>query len=133
VKTRRPSPIYRTFWEAVRARQQVTCVYGGHYREVCPIILGYSASAEETVLTFQFGGESTKTLPVGGAWRCFRLAGVIDIRLRDGEWHDGTSHSTWQTCVCYLDVDANIPETLTRQQPLAFGSPHLRPPRGAKE
>jgi hypothetical protein len=95
--------------------------------------LGYSTDAQETVFAFQFGGESTNKLPVGGGWRCLRLAGVTDIRLRGGEWHDGTRHSTPQTCVRYVDVDANIPETLTRRQPLAFGSPHLRPPRGAKE
>ena len=29
----------------------------------------------------------------------------------------------------YVDVDVNIPETLTRERPLAFGSPELRPPR----
>ena len=117
----------------MRTRQQITCVYDGRYREICPIILGYAADAEETVFAFQFAGESTKGLAPGGAWRCLRLAGVTDIGLRSGEWHSGTHHSTPQRCVPFVDVDANIPDTLTRRQPLPFGSPHLRPPRGTEE
>jgi hypothetical protein len=129
---RRPSAVYRLFWRAVRARQQIACIYDGRYREICPIILGYSTDAQETVFAFQFDGESTRKLPAGGAWRCFRLAGMTDIRLHSGEWHSGTRHSAPQTCIHYVDVDANIPDTLTRGQPLAFGSPHLRPPRGTE-
>jgi hypothetical protein len=32
--------------------------------------------------------------------------------------------------VQFVDVDANIPATLKRDKPLAFGSEELRPPRG---
>jgi hypothetical protein len=127
--SKRPGTAYRLLWRAVRARKQVTCVYDGCYREVCPIILGYATDAQEAVFVFQFGGASTRTLPAGGDWRCFHLAGVTDIRLRNGEWRSGTRHSRAQTCIRYVDVDVNIPETLTRAQPLAFGSPELRPPR----
>ena len=35
-----------------------------------------------------------------------------------------------QACVRFVDVDVNIPETLARSEPLSFGSPDLRPPRG---
>jgi hypothetical protein len=126
---KRPSITYRSFWKAVRDRKQVTCVYDGLYREVCPIILGYASDAQEAVFVFQFGGESSQTLPAGGNWRCFRLRRVVDVRLRTGEWHSGTRHSKPQACNQYVDVDANIPETLTRGQPLAFGAPELRPPR----
>ena len=38
-------------------------------------------------------------------------------------------HRQAQTCIQFVDVDVNVPETLTRPQPLAFGSPGLRPPR----
>jgi hypothetical protein len=128
-RSKRSSIAYRRFWRAVRGRKQVTCVYHGRYREVCPIILGYATDEQEAVFVFQFGGASTRTLPAGGDWRCFHLAGVTDIRLRSGAWHSGTRHSRAQTCIRYVDIDVNIPETLTRAQPLAFGSPELRPPR----
>jgi hypothetical protein len=42
---------------------------------------------------------------------------------------EGDSHKQPQTCVQFVDVDANIPDTLTRNQPLPFGSKSLRPPR----
>jgi hypothetical protein len=32
--------------------------------------------------------------------------------------------------LAFVDVDVNIPATLTRPQPLPFGSPELLPPRG---
>jgi general stress protein 26 len=124
-----PSAIYRRFWNAMRSRKQITCNYGGRRREACPTILGYNKDAREAVLVFQFGGESTTELPPGGEWRCLDLARVTDLRLRSGHWHGGDRHSKPQPCIRYVDVDVNIPETLTRAQPLEFGSPDLRPPR----
>ena len=126
---REPSAVYRSFWEAIRTRQQIICNYGGRHREACPTILGYNKDEREAVLVFQFGGESTTRLPPGGEWRCFDLTRVTDLRLRSGPWHGETRHSAPQPCIRYVDVDVNIPETLTRERPLAFGSPELRPPR----
>ena len=126
---REPSAVYRSFWEAIRTRQQIICSYGGRHREACPTILGYNKDEREAVLVFQFGGESTTRLPPGGEWRCFDLARVTDLRLRSGPWHGEARHSAPQPCIRYVDVDVNIPETLTRERPLAFGSPELRPPR----
>jgi hypothetical protein len=34
--------------------------------------------------------------------------------------------------VQFVDVDANIPATLERDEPLPFGAPELRKPRGRK-
>jgi general stress protein 26 len=124
-----PSAIYRRVRNAVRARKQITCSYGGCRREICPTILGYKRDAREAVLAFQFAGESTSGLPAGGEWRCFDLAEMTNLRVRGGRWHGGQRHSRSQPCIQHVDVDVNIPETLTRAQPLAFGSPELRPPR----
>jgi len=131
--SKRPSTIYRLIWQAVRARKQITCIYGGRYREACPHILGYKKLGQEAVFVFQFGGDSTSRLPPQGDWRCFDLAGVTDVQLRDGRWHSGTHHTKTQTCIQFVDVDVNVPDTLKRRQPLAFGSPHLRPPRRGSE
>jgi hypothetical protein len=127
--SRPPSTIYRLIWKAARARKQITCIYGGCYREACPHILGYKKLGQEAVFAFQFGGDSTSRLPPQGDWRCFDLAGVTDVQLRDGRWHSGTRHTKTQTCIQFVDVDVNVPDTLNRRQPLAFGSPDLRPPR----
>ena len=126
---KRPSTAYRIIWKAIRARKQIVCSYKNRPREVFPHILGYKASGEEAVFMFQVGGESSQPLPPGGDWRCFDLDGIADIQVREGSWRGGSRHRQAQTCIRFVDVDVNVPETLTRPQPLAFGSPALRPPR----
>jgi predicted DNA-binding transcriptional regulator YafY len=126
---KRPSTAYRIIWKAIRARKQIVCSYKNRPREVFPHILGYKASGEEAVFMFQVGGESSQPLPPGGDWRCFDLDGIADIQVREGPWRGGSRHRQAQTCIQFVDVDVNVPETLTRPQPLAFGSPALRPPR----
>ncbi|MCW5697763.1 MAG: hypothetical protein KIS96_13650 [Bauldia sp.] len=87
--------------------KQVVCVYRGHRREVCPVVIGHSAGKEK-VLTFQFGGGSSSGLPAGGEWRCLNLSEVGEIALRDGPWIEGGSHRRTQACVDDVDLDVNI-------------------------
>jgi len=77
---------------------------------------------------YQFAGGSSdpSKLP---QWRCLTVAKIRDLQARAGQWREGTSHKQEQRCVQFVDVDVNIPETLTRDAPLPFGSPKLRPPR----
>lgn len=102
-----PSPAYALFREAVLREKQVTCLYKGFYRELCPVVIGRSDGAER-VLAYQFGGDSRKGLPPGGEWRCLDLSEVRDPALRDGPWHEGTGHAATQTCVKDVDLDVNI-------------------------
>jgi hypothetical protein len=103
-------------------------MYDKRPREACPIILGYAADGREVAFAFQFAGLTSEggTLP---AWRCLYLGKVSDLTARAGEWRQGESHRQAQRCVRHVDVDVNIPETLTRARPLPFGSPQLQPPR----
>ena len=105
---------YRLFRQAIFERKQITCVYHGKPRELCPIVLGYK-DGKEKCLAYQFAGESTSTLPRGGEWRCLELAKVSDVRLRDGPWHEGRQHRKTQACVDIVDLDVNIPATLKRR------------------
>ncbi len=101
-----PSSNYRLFEQAMRERRPVSCVYGGYPRELCPIILGHSRQ-QEKVLTYQFGGQSKSGLPPEGEWRCLWLAKVSAVRLRDGPWRTGSSHTQPQGCVEIVDLDVN--------------------------
>jgi hypothetical protein len=123
-----PSATYIDIWRAVRGRKQITCTFDGKYREACPIILGYAADGKERVLVFQFGGETSPRSKLPG-WRSFFVAAVHDLRLRDGAWIEGLSHRQPQPHIQFVDVDVNIPATLMRPRPLAFGSPELLSPR----
>jgi hypothetical protein len=101
-----PSLTYKLFERAIRGRRQIVCMYGGHRRELCPVILGHSQD-QEKALTFQFGGSSSSGLPRGGEWRCLWLSKVSDVELRDGPWFAGASHSQPQGCVEVVDLDVN--------------------------
>ena len=100
-----PSATYAVFRKAILAEKQVVCSYEGRPRELCPHIIGTNRNGEEVVLAWQFGGESSGRLP---QWRCLRLAGVKDARMRNGSWHVGGSHKTTQSCVSEIDLDINI-------------------------
>ena len=68
-----PSATYDLFRAAMLGEKAVACVYDGHPRVVCPLILGRT-NGEEKVLAFQVGGTSRSGLPPGGEWRCLTLA-----------------------------------------------------------
>lgn len=87
-------------------RKQILCSYNGYRRELCPVVLGHS-TGREVALAYQFAGESETDLPRGGNWRCLELAKVRDVRLRDGPWHEGSSHRRPQACVEAVDLDVN--------------------------
>ena len=76
-----PSPVYERFVEAMREEMQILCTYDGHMREVWPVMVG-NTEGEEKALVYQTGGTSNQRLPAKGAWKCFRLAGVRNIRFR---------------------------------------------------
>jgi hypothetical protein len=101
-----PSRTYALFADAIRRRKRILCLYDGHARALCPIILGHSGG-EEKALTFQFAGESRSGLPRGGEWRCLFLAKVTRPELRDGPWIAGRRHTRPQGCVNDVDLDAN--------------------------
>jgi hypothetical protein len=100
-----PSANYVLFRNAILTEQQVTCVYEGRRRELCPHIIGTNKHGEEVVLAWQFAGESSGQLP---QWRCLRLANVKDARARSGPWYAGGSHKSTQKCVVDVDLDINI-------------------------
>jgi hypothetical protein len=100
-----PSANYTLFRNAILAEQQVTCLYEGRKRELCPHIIGTNKSGEEVVLAWQFAGESSGLLP---QWRCLRLANVRDAHRRKGPWYAGGSHKTGQKCVVDIDLDINV-------------------------
>ena len=101
-----PSRVYDLFSQAMFERKQVLCLYDGHPRELCPIILGHS-NGQEKALTYQFGGKSQSGLPRAGQWRCLWLDKVSNVQLRDGPWRAGEAHTQPQGCVHIVDLDVN--------------------------
>ncbi|MBR1120810.1 hypothetical protein JQ628_04720 [Bradyrhizobium lablabi] len=100
-----PSATYALFYDAILREKQVVCTYDGRRRELCPHIIGKNRNGEDVVLAWQFGGSSSGRLP---QWRCLRLAHVSYAHAREGDWHEGGSHRSEQTCVSAIDLDINI-------------------------
>jgi hypothetical protein len=100
-----PSATYRLFEQAMKELRPVVCMYQGHPRAICPIILGHSDGAEKA-LTFQFRGSGSKG-SVHGQWKCLTLAEVSNAELADGPWRSGERHSQSQSCVRDVDLDVN--------------------------
>jgi hypothetical protein len=125
-----PSRTYRSIWQAMRQKTPLTFIYRDCPRAACPVILGYDADGRETLFAYQFDGATSggSTLP---QWRCLKLDDLHDLQARPGPWHEGTGHRRTQTCVRHVDVDVNVPETLTHKTPLPLGSPDLRRPRAS--
>ena len=102
-----PSANYQLIRRAIEGEQQITCTYQGHYRELCPHIIGHT-DGEERLLAWQFGGKTSGVLPAGGAWKCLDIAKMSGIAARDERRHAGSSHQKEQTCVRGIDLDINI-------------------------
>jgi len=100
-----PSRTYELFAEAMAARRPVACMYQGHPRALCPVILGHTDGAEKA-LTWQFEGEGSKG-PVRGQWKCLSLDEVRNAEIIDGPWRSGGEHRQSQTCVKEVDLDVN--------------------------
>lgn len=96
--------VYAILRQAIVERQQVTCIYQGLNRELCPHVIGMKKGREK-VLSYQFGGESSQGLPPEGEWRCMFVDEIEDASLRPGDWHTGGPHTQPQTCVDEVDIE----------------------------
>ncbi len=100
-----PSRTYELFAEAMAAKKPLVCMYQGHPRALCPVILGHTDGAEKA-LTWQFEGSGSRG-PVRGQWKCLSLDEVSNAEIIDGPWRSGREHSQAQTCVKDVDLDVN--------------------------
>jgi hypothetical protein len=103
------SATWRLLQRAIEQRLQVVATYGGHEREFCPHVLGFSADGVEQALVYQFGGATHgRALAADGApenWRCVLLAELTQVQVRRGPWHSAANYSVQrQHCVAEVVV-----------------------------
>ena len=101
-----PSEYYEVCFEAILGRKQLVFTYRDRRREVCPHVLGLT-KRKEMLLGYQFAGETNGGMPPRGEWRCFQVAEMHSIEVRDGPWHTGESHLSKSRCVDDVDLDVN--------------------------
>lgn len=124
-KASMPSPTYQLIMQAMITRQPVLCLYGGFARAICPIILGHTVGRER-VLAFQFAGGASSGLPPGGQWKCFDVADISEVELRQGRWHSGGSHRQPQHCVADVELDVNPDSPYDPKRPITPQRGELR-------
>lgn len=95
---------YELIRGAITAKHQVVGIYKGLRREMIPHALGHT-DGHERALVLQVGGESSKGLPDGGAWRCMDVSLLQELEVVAADWFSRDGHSRPQTCVQFVDVE----------------------------
>ena len=102
---------YTTVRQAILDKQQITAVYDGYHREMCPHAIGWK-NGREQALFFQFGGDTSKGViqdPHGSKnWRCLELSKLAQVVAQSGPWYTADNHSTASTCLDQIDVEVAI-------------------------
>lgn len=93
--------------DAIRSRRQLLFFVNNRAREVSPHALG-TKNGEWHLFGWQFGGESIGGFAVGAErWRCFEVADMQNLTVRDGEWHRGWykgQKARHTTCIDRMDT-----------------------------
>lgn len=98
---------YNLIRDAILRKRVVSGWYEGHYREICPHVIGLT-SGREKVFAYQFGGTSSKELQPSGSegnWRCFFVAEFRVDSIRFGKWRTTLHGARNQKCVDAVDVE----------------------------
>lgn len=108
---KRPAPpmnSYELIREAILNKQQVVATYRGHRRAMCPHVLGIKGFTRHA-LFYQFGGTSEHWLPTAGEWRCMDIDHLLDLTVREGQWHTRDDYDEQrQTCVDTIDIAVDL-------------------------
>ncbi|TMN16197.1 hypothetical protein FF950_19020 [Pseudoxanthomonas sp. X-1] len=102
--------VYDIVRNAIATKQIIYANYQGHYREMCPHVIGRK-NGREQALFYQFGGY-TSTGPItedtAKNWRCIPLEGLTNVASKPGEWRTYGNHSQAQTCVDDIDLEVDL-------------------------
>ena len=102
---------YSIIRQAISDMHQITGMYDGYYREMCPHAIG-TKNGKEQVLVYQFAGDTSKG-PVCDPkskqnWRCLEVSKLIDVKVKAGQWHTADNHRAASTCVDHIDVEVRF-------------------------
>lgn len=81
-------------------------MYKGHWREMCPHMIGMKRGKVHA-LFYQFAGSSGSGQIVEGSpdnWRCIDLAKLEEATLQTGPWYTSLEDFE-QTCIDQVDIE----------------------------
>src|SRR5262245_38130687 len=80
---------YEIVRRAILQRRSLTATYEKYLRHFSPHALGRNRADRPGVIAFQYGGGLPGGLPVGGAWVCFDVDSLRDLRENNDAWLAG--------------------------------------------
>jgi hypothetical protein len=93
----------------IRDKQCLTGLYDGAVRHFAPHALGTTPDGAPAVFVFQYAGETTTGLPIGGEWRCFQLDRLSHLQLNGHRWRSRSNYSLKrQTCLATVTIGLSI-------------------------
>ena len=97
---------YQEITSAIQKKKQIHAIYNGHFRKMCPHVLGHSKNGEPMVLSYQFAGNSSKGPLSKGEWRCMKVNELSQVQLVDGTWYsEETKRIRRSPCVDQIDIE----------------------------
>lgn len=103
-----PSATYALIRDAMTRRDQVHATYQGLHRELCVHEIGIGPNGNEQILSYQFGGETSKgpvtSVPEKARWRCMALSELSSVRAVGGKWHTGANRGAGNFCIEHTDL-----------------------------
>jgi hypothetical protein len=101
------SQAYDLLRDALDKRISYFGVYDGFNRQFCPHIIGWKDGEEQT-LCWQYAGESSRPLPIGGQWKCFTISKFAQLATTNEPWHAGQPGRTGVPSSCVDQIDLQI-------------------------
>lgn len=84
---------------AIKNKISLSFDYDGRIRHASPHEYGLDKNGEHKLMTYQYGGDSSKPLPPDGEWRCLFLNKISNLKTNDDAWHTRNDHSRPNTCI----------------------------------
>jgi hypothetical protein len=86
--------------QAIRDKHCLTAHHKGAERRFAPHALGFTSKGIPAAFVFQYGGETTSTLPFRGEWRCLHIEDLSHVHENGDPWRTPSNYSLpRQTCL----------------------------------
>jgi hypothetical protein len=86
--------------QAIREKRCLTALHNGARRRFAPHAIGFTSKNIPAAFVFQYGGETTSSLPFKGEWRCLHIEDLSHVAKNDDPWRTPSNYRlSRQTCL----------------------------------
>ena len=97
------------FERAIRDKRCLTAVHKGTRRRFAPHAVGFTSKGIGAAFVFQYGGDTTSSLPFRGEWRCLHFEDLSHVSENGDPWRSPSNYSlARQTCL--RQIGPAVPE-----------------------